>query len=322
MVRRFYLQARIALIVFFAGIAPAFADSCSLKRLASIDMNDASGALLVPADLNGRSSQLLVDTGAPLSILDRKLADEMALARRAIDKDTWIDFAGTSFRQAAIVPALTLGTLTARDVAFLESTRWTHSGADGTFGAGFLANYDVELDFTHKKLNLFVQNQCDGSAAYWARQATVLPMRLDFALHVFVDVTLDGQPLVALIDTGSTETILSLTEARLRFGIDPVAEHKAPDGAFQTGTGSGLPFFHHRFGSLALGNLEIRNTELTLSEDKLASFYRSAKRVEDQPDWNKVIKPDLILGLHHLSRLRLYLGYGKHLVYLTPVDAS
>ncbi|HEV2676694.1 MAG TPA: retroviral-like aspartic protease family protein [Aliidongia sp.] len=318
MVHRFHPLVLAILSSVPIWTAPALAEPCTLKQLASIDTERAEGRLIIPVGLDGRASRLSVDTGAPIGILRAKLVDDLGASRRTLDKGAVIDIAGVSFDQAASVHELKLGEMTARDVEFLiHRDPARDGGADGTFGANFLTAYDVEFDFGRNKMNLFLKNTCDGSAAYWSRHATKLPLRVDASLHTFVEVTLDGQLLLAMIDTGSSESILSLTRARLLFGIDPVAAKLATDGTMRSGTGEKLPFYRHRFGALALGNIEIRNTEMVLTDDRLADFYRTTRMVGDHPDWEKSLHPDLILGLHHLERLHIYLGYGKNLAYLT-----
>lgn len=318
MTGRFRALAHLVLSSLLAWTGPALAEPCSLKQLASIDTESAGGRLIIPVGLDGRESRLFVDTGAPIGMLRAALADELGEARWTLDKGVMVDAAGASFRQAVTVHEVKLGKMAARDINFLIHRDVAQEDRlGGSFGADFLTSYDVEFDFGRKKMNLFLKNTCDGSAAYWSRHATALPIRVDYSLQTFIDVTLDGQPLLAMIDTGSSGSILSLTKARQLFGIDPVAANLATDGTMQSPNGKAMPFYRHRFGALALGNIEIRNTEIILTDDRLADFYRAAKTAGDHPDWERSLRPDLILGLHHLERLHFYLGYGKNIAYLT-----
>lgn len=108
----------------------------------------------------------------------------------------------------------------------------------GTLGPSLLANYDVEIDPAHQKLNLFSQEHCAGKVVYWTRSAVAAVLiRLDDFLHIILPVTLDGQYFEATLDTGSSISQLVYEIAEDKFGWDKDATLSA-----QSEKGFGYPF--------------------------------------------------------------------------------
>ena len=73
----------MATLALLAAISPAYADEpCKLVRMTTVDANvDGSDHLFIPAELAGRKTKLMVDTGGAWSLIKSELADELKLER-------------------------------------------------------------------------------------------------------------------------------------------------------------------------------------------------------------------------------------------------
>jgi predicted aspartyl protease len=243
-----------ALTFMIAAVAAQAADApsgCTLKRVASLDASTNRGRLLINIKLNGRDSSVMVDTGSPFNLISADLATELKLPLHTAREGATFDASGNSFRHYVTVEKLEIGGMSANDVLFLVMGENSpqKGGVDGIFGANFLAAYDVELDLAHGKLNLFLQNRCDAPPVYWTQDYDSVRFQLDASLHPVLPVSLDGQELQAILDTGATLSTLSAQVAKHRFNIDPIGDGSRPDAEERAGTGHELPVFGHGFRS-------------------------------------------------------------------------
>lgn len=330
-----YKDILLCIIAFFLGpivefctIGAARADGlptagCKLTQLASLDAITQNGQLLIPVKLDGRLSYLRVDTGAPIGIINQKLVTELKLQEGSLPSLMFTDASGAAFRKFVMVHELQLGSMVARNVRFLVAGDANPNaiGFDGTFDANFLTRYDVELDLAHGKFNLFSQDHCKGQVVYWSDVAASTPIHIDATLHTIVPVTLDGKEVQAMLDTGATVSTLSQRTASRLFGIDPQAEKMPPDGQVRTGTGRSLPFYSRRFASFQIGGVEFRNTELKLMPDRTSSYINNPAQTGSHLPEPGDSPVGVIIGLHHLEKLRIYIAYGERMLYVTAADA-
>jgi predicted aspartyl protease len=298
--------------------------TCDLKRVASLDAITDSGQLLIAVKLNGRDSWVRVDTGGPFNLINKGLADELKLHFQDMRAGAAFDGSGNSFKHFVKVHTLQLGGMSAEDVLFLVMGEDDQSkeGMDGTFGADFLASYDVELDLAHGKVNLFLQNRCDAPPVYWTRDYVSVPFKVDASLHAILPVTLDGQRLRAVLDTGATPSTLSAQVAKRLFGIDAAGDGLHPDGQERTGTGHTLPVYGHRFSELDIGGVVFHKTEFMIVPDKISRVIRSTNRPDVVAQSEQNMTFDMIVGLHHLGRIRAYIAYGERVLYISAADAK
>lgn len=328
------LHARIAL--FFAALSfttPALADDCSrLIELASLDITHTRGDLItVPATINGTSVQMLVDTGGGISSVSAKLVNTLKLTRQDAAVKT-LDMRGNASRQFVRLDTFALGGLKGKDVDLMILPD-PNIPFDGLITGDILKRYDVELNFTAGKLNLFSPDHCEGKVIYWpatalavvpftmARPANGNPdepatINLFPDTHIRVPVTLDGKTFSAIIDTGATTTTLSAAVARSVFGVTAESQGAVPIG------GNNDPRFGYVFHSLAFEGIAVTNPHVLIYPDLVGkhdpdNFNTAGSRIRRVDD---EMGTELLVGMDVLKRLHLYIAYGEHKLYLTPPD--
>jgi predicted aspartyl protease len=306
---------------------PAWAETpktCTLQRVTALDADISGGVLLVKIQIEGHDTWAQIDTGSPIELIDKALAEELKLPLRPARDGAFYDAAGKSAQHFVMVHKLSLNGMVAEDIPFLVTGEGRSGGPSkigGVFGANFLSAYDVELDLAHGKVNLFTKDHCPGNVVYWTQDYDVVPFRIDGSLHATFMANLDDEPLRALLDTGASSTILSSQVARHRFNFDPGAAGTEPDGNMYSGGGTAMPYYRHQFGSLTIGGVQIRNPELRVIADKMTRIIRDHAPI-DHTQLGTTEETPLILGLNYLSKLRVYIAYSEHKVYFSAANAQ
>jgi hypothetical protein len=256
-------------------------------------------------------------------MITNRFAEELKLHKMPIASGRATDGAGKDMKHYVRIKKLMLNGMTAEDQNFIVMGEASAEELpyDGIFGSDFLTAYDVELDIPHGKMNLFTHDHCKGQVVYWTQDYVAVPFTLDASLHLIMTVTLDGQPVRAMLDTGAGPSILSAQTARRTFDFDPVAAGIEPDGEVMSGSGATLSYYKHRFADLDIGGVAFRNTELEIVADKLSRIIRDHQSVGAlESEQNQATS--LTIGLHHLSRIRAYIAYGERKLYISAADAN
>jgi predicted aspartyl protease len=249
---------------------------------------DASAGLcVVPVTLNGQIARMLLDTGA-----ERTVLTQAAVKRLGLQSDRWVD---TTMRGAAGVlethADADLGSAKLGGVALSERglseglilavTTANFGSIDGLLGGDLLHDYELDLDFPRAQVLLRPSQD-------FSRHKSAVRLKMLRQDPLFAPVRLDGHPLTALLDTGSSQSMVNargIRQLRLtppQLSRDPIVAATSIGGAFTAHA--------HRFGELRIGNLRV-SAPVMLAASVIDMAY------------------DLILGLDILGRQRLLLSY-------------
>jgi regulator of sirC expression with transglutaminase-like and TPR domain/predicted aspartyl protease len=288
----------------------AGAEDCRLRQAASIGVTLApDGAILIPAEVNGHSTSLILDTGAFWSVIGPQLAEGLPRRQSSVYE---IGAGGQPMRTVVTVPTLKLGTLPPiADVQFFVKPPGPEA-FPGNAAANLLSWADLEIDLANDRINLFSHDHCPGKVLYWPHSDDFeVPMHVGREKLLTIPVELDGHRLTALLDTGATISVLHDDVALSVFGIDADSPGSESLGSGVTLDGARMTLFRHRFGSLSIGSVRFRNPWLTIGTDKGAPH--GAGRAEGGST------SDLVIGMHQLRNLHLFLAYGEGMLYGTTV---
>ncbi len=204
--------------------------------------------------------------------------------------------------------------------------------------ADLMALYDVEMDFSARKLNFFSKDHCPGHVLYWNPAAiAIVPVSLrtatgdssrtgyrsyvDRAAHVWVPVTLDGKNFQAMLDTGlaALDHERAHRQVHLRRGC-----RFARIGA--QGSVDGDPahaIFAHTFATLTFDAVTVTNPHFTVIPDLVGSkdpnnSSRTDSRVRKIDD---NIGGEITIGMDVLRKLHLYIAFREGKLYISPASA-
>jgi hypothetical protein len=323
---RVFSSLALLLIVYALPAAPAYAEdtACQLKMAASLPAKIDNGRLLVKMQLDDRDVWMKIGTNEPEGEIAWQTASQLKLPFRELRTNAVIDDAGKPLRHFVTVHTVGLGNLQAHDVMFIIGGESSPAAPlqDGTFGSDFLTAYDVEFDLTHGKVNLYDPNHCPGKVVYWTENYFKIPFQLDHSRHAIFPVTLDGQQVRASLDTAAVGSTLTTAVAKSKFDFDPVGSGTKPDGQEVMTSGATLPFYLHRFGNFAIGDIAFRNTEFEIVPNSVNKALRTIEPMRGIPVLNPNQEMQMSIGLHHLARVRFYIAYGERTIYFSAADAN
>lgn len=273
---------RRALLALPFLTAPAAA--CRRVRVADLPLRLIEGYPIVPASIAGQPVSLLLDTGAQGMLVTPAIAAALALPLHGMTR-----IYGTGGSQEARVvqlPGLRLGGAAMPDqlapVAPLPLALTINPPLAGLLGGSLLAHFDLELDVPAGRAALWSSEDCPAPPL----AGTTLPIEVSRGGEPFVPVRVNGQTLLALLDTGSRATLLSQGAAR-RLGLSaPVSANTAP------GVDGQLLSLEHVRVRLSLGDEPPEDTPISIAPLQLE-------------------RGDMLLGLDQLGRRPVWLAYGS-----------
>lgn len=332
--------ARAAIAAVLLTASAASAQDCKLHAVASLRTEAGpDGLLFVPVSVSGQQILMLLDTGATRGILDANFAQSLGLpANRipvaqptfAIPHHPLLSFQsapstqfftanGTRLNTYTVVPSFDVGGVHAKDAQFMLAGFADPNipALRGILGSDRFRDYDLELNPRAHLVNLFSQDHCEGRVVYWAGAYSDLPIGLSQDGEIRLIMTLDGQDLDTVLDTGAPNTTLSLQAAHNVFGLEtdsPGIEKlsgEGRDGVYRT-----------RFKSLVAGGVAITNPQILLVRDALADRLKQ-EEIDAHHLMPEVRRtPQLILGMDILRQLHLYIAYREKKLYITAASAG
>lgn len=136
--------------------------------------------------------------------------------------------------------------------------------------------------------------------------------------HITIQVTLDGKPFDALVDTGASRSIISMPVAQALFGLGPESPGVTPAGNVNGETK--LASYIHTFSSLAFEGIAVSNPSLLLVPDRLSN---NARGTGSRLAMASAIKlPQLVLGMDILRHLRMYMALKENTFYVSAATPA
>lgn len=257
------------------------------RKRAEVPVQLRDGFAFVPASIGNAPVTLLLDTGAQGILLTPGIAEALHLPVDPYAGTRMLGTGGVRNAPNVMLRGLKIGGVRLADgsvpVAALPGVPQTEPPLAGLLGGQLLGAYDLDLDVPHGRLALYDAFGC--TAPPFPLPYSVLPLSVSPEGDVFVTVQVNGEDLLALVDTGSRASIITEQAAdRLRLG--------GPDSAnLARGVdGSTLPIRHLRVRRLQVGTEVTVDVPISVSPLQLG-------------------RGDMLLGLDYLGRHRLWISY-------------
>ena len=276
-------------------------DGCAARPLGRLPVATLDDAPFVTLLANGHPITLLLDTGAerttltpdaaarikaqpPRIAFDRRMQGLAGtLAAHEVEFDSFTaDAMAIPWRRAVVAPVTLSQPFGLR--------------LDGLLGADVLSQFDSDLDLAHQQLSFYQTRSCpDGPP--WAGAYSVFNTGVSRGEHLFFRVRLDNRDLVAIIDTGSQRTTVSVTAAQ-RLGVTAAALENDRPLTTRGAANERLPARLHRFRELQIGSEIVRDPEFVVTNANFADA-------------------DIILGTDFLKTRRIWLSYAALQIFLS-----
>jgi tetratricopeptide (TPR) repeat protein/predicted aspartyl protease len=288
---------------FCIGVGgPARAEPpCDLTRIAELPMeNHGERGPIVPVRVEGQPRRILLDTGGFASILDPSVIP----AHRGHPTSTTgvLGLDGVPLTKSIRLNSVEIGPAMPKSVEFLVGPP-AYAGIDGTLGADVLKNADLELDPVKGTAAFFEPARCGQAAIHWPHtDGTAVPFILDPEdQHIFMTVKLDGREINAMIDTGSPDSFITMSEATDLFKLNETSPGMQPAGVGLSKRGTPQDYYRYRFSSLEVGGLKLDRPSMIIAPS---------------------LKVDMIIGMHQLHRLHLYFAFSERTLYATSAGPA
>ena len=298
--------------------------NCGLKQLASLDLAQFPGHVLVPVTVQGKSAWMALHTGSAFSIVFDEEARAIQLKRKQLNIPSGMSLGPKGEVSEVAVADLQMDRITYRNTSFTLLSRTAYpfpASFDqrpiiGGLGMDVLSTVDFELDIAHGKLNLFSQDHCSGRVVYWGGTVASLPLkRSDFGEFYF-PIKLDDKAVEAVLFSASTNSALYLDVAQKVYGLD---EHSDGNKTIVQTDGKTIAY---RLMSVATPAFEVRNAFVEL-RPQLSKSCVVAHHGSDGVGYDGCRgSHPLHLGISVLSKLRIYVATKERMLYLSPADVA
>ena len=242
--------------------------------------------LFVPVTINDRRAALMIDTGAPNSMIDANSVNTFGLTVEKSGSNvgglfgrTWERYGASKVKSIAMGNCvLTNVPVAIADFSSMNTDRHTpETGThitqsrnmthlNGVLGAREMVKYGMIIDCARQMLYISPDGASSGVSQGLAnflatRGFTRIPMRLNANHHFDVEGALNGHATRFIVDTGSATTLIDTQVAvKSGTGVTPLAGYGA-------GGAGGLVEGINRTGvkELAVGNFKLSNTEVVVA---------------------------------------------------------
>jgi hypothetical protein len=213
------------------------------------------------------------------------------------------------FHSRADARPFTLGSMQTDHVQFVV-TDLPEPGSGGILSPEFFRKYDIDLNFSAHRFNMFAPGHCPGQVLYWRAPGMAgLPFRYRNG-RITIQVTVDGREMDAAINTGSPRTEMQFDDA------DSLFYHSAGSPGVTREDDGG---YAYDFAVLSFGNVSIQHPHVLLTHSALVRGGMSGPqtgtllRNVDQG----ATQPALSIGTDLLKLLHVYIAFNERMIYVT-----
>ncbi|HLI67025.1 MAG TPA: aspartyl protease family protein [Caulobacteraceae bacterium] len=280
--------------------------ACQLQTIAEFPVTMERLRPMVSVKINGQDARFFIDSGAFFSTITANGAAKLGLKLGPAPFGMYVIGAGKGEAQVQVATAkdVFLANQLVHNIDFLVVDGGLGGEEGGVIGQNVLHNADVEYDLADGVVRLFRPNGCGyAPLAYWATDTTYTDIPIEAgdlrSPHTRGEVSVNGERVRALFDTGSPRSILS-TAAAARAGVKA-----GMPGVEALGVSSGIAarsyfrVWRGTFASFKIGGEEVRNTPLDFGD------------IGDNQD------EDMLIGADFFLSHRILVSNSQHRMYFT-----
>jgi predicted aspartyl protease len=286
----------IAAVICVAGTAHA---ACRMTLTSRLPLTPDSGHLLVPVTLDDKPAELIFDTGSFTTLLSLTAVARLGLRHMSGEEfngllATVSGIGGDKPAMGVTARTVNIGGLTGRNYNFLAADI-AFPPSDGLLSTDLISQFDVDLDFPEDQVVLYRPiGDCHTPAAFLASPLYAVPLRpIGEDRRPRVTVSIGGQDVVAMIDTGAPHSAIFRRAAeRLGLRIDDLA-------ADAHGTAGGIgprtvASVTHVFEPVTIGDLTFEHLPVDILDD----------RADDEVE--------MLLGADFQRQVHVWISYSSH----------
>ncbi len=323
MAKSIFLPLRLVIcLIGLLGWAHAgeAAAKCEIQQVAELHVVMDHNRALVPVEIDGHPVEMIIDTGAGVSMLFQSNIGDFNLPTHNMPPGSGrlYGVGGEAHVRIADLDEFKLESrYTAKNIRMLvgDGSRQHKSKIVGLIGQDILAHWDVEFDLAHSLIRFIHPASCHGDeVVYWSAAYSRVPMEYDPSLlvHTTVRALLNGRPIDAYLDTGAM-SIVTLGAAASA-GVRPTSSNVSQAGVARGLGGYSVPIWAALFDSFTIGDETIRHVKIKMGDmfehatyEETGSFL--AKRLDRLPG--------MLLGADFFMAHRVLISNSQQVVYFT-----
>lgn len=259
--------------------------------------------------IRGHGAQLFgVDTGASASAIYETFREKLDLVPEPGAQIEMYGTGGSQIIQRYRLPRMSVAGVDAGQllVSGFPSGIKHGEGVMGVLGRDVLGAYMVEFDMVSSRLGLHAPEAVPASEHGWDTVPIRLMPQIGF---VMLDVTLNGTPVTAVLDTGASRTFMNWHAARAA-GLTPQSPGLKAETLASGVTRHAFPYHVGEFSRIDVGN---------------AAFGQNPLAIGDLPVFEPMgmdKAPGMILGLDLMGDRRFIVDYPglRLLIERTPAQ--
>jgi predicted aspartyl protease len=275
--------------------------TCQVVHAGDVAVERRNNLIMAPATINATPVRMVVDTGAETSAVTGEMISRLGLLGDPNNSSLMSGVGGQGLAQAdALVNHLAFGPYDsgATHLAVVD-LRFGNVGdppLGGLIGADVLSNYDLDLDIPRKRLALYKVRHCAGNFLPWTMPYDAVPLHVTWEDTLTLPVTVDGNRFTALLDSGSTGTVLDSAAAE-RSGITAAELAREEAGEGVGAAGVNFQEVRHQFRELQVGPVTRHDVSLSVLDRTLRGS-------------------DMLLGLDFLASRHVWISYHTHQLFI------
>lgn len=283
---------------------PAAARQCPITVEAQLPIREVGRRFVTTVSINGHPMSMLIDTGTSMSTLTPHAAEMLRLPYDQKRIGIVNGIGGRLEPQHLMIASLIqLGTQNWADVRLVAANVFGPDDLDpdapsGSIGADLLSRYNVMLDFPNQTMTLY--SLCDGPFAPATGVVQTLeleqPSTNSLRALLMIPVRLNGHPVHALIDTGSSRTSAT-RDAAISSGVDGATLEQERAATIGGAKGVRVNGHVHVFETIQIGS---------------ATYPRGPVLVQDA----STPGVDMLLGMDFLKSRKVWISYATRTVSL------
>jgi predicted aspartyl protease len=290
----------LSVVAVFAAVpAPPAQARCRIGNIAVIPVETDGNQLLAQGAIDGHPVRVLIDTGSYTSFIWRSATERLGLRLIGAPRMRLFGLGGESRVDETFVEELQVEAFTVKGLR-IPVAGDLPSSIDFIFGEDFLSRDSVEFDLRHGVVKTMETSGCTpAELPYWAKTYSMADLSVSprNAWAIRVNVVLNGHAVPALIDSGSSVSLLTKSVA------DSVGVHYLSSNAEVVGIGRrSLPTWIVDVQSFKLGDESINNTQLRVAQ---LGKYQTMERIGSRIPVAAGATPTMLLGMDFLRAHRV-----------------
>jgi predicted aspartyl protease len=290
----------LAMLAGVVGSITASAQDCRPMHQAEFIVEPMGNVPVVTVRINGGTANFLFDTGAERTIITAAAAKRLGVDAHYEYARQMRSIGGAVAGGDAKLRSFGFGGMVLGDFRILVGAvslpSFLGKPIDGLLGADFLSDYEVDLDLAHRRIILFAPPPCPITAPAWTGPYATIEANRSLHDRLFFPVSLDGNRLAALIDTGAQLTTLDADSATA-LGVTGTVLARDPITTLRGAAAEVVKSRAHRFAELRIDGETLRDQTIMVAKLGLQDA-------------------DLVIGADFLRWQRVWLSYRSHRIFL------